>query len=132
MEVGASTSRTLVLTVDPEVFSSPYFCAELLSEGDINAGDNRQCMNFDESDFIFEPYPNPTTGLLNLDWVAEKAGSALVTIYNGQGKVAYSWETPSAAGLNQSVHDLSFLASGIYFVTVQTSTVVQTRRFVRI
>lgn len=131
LEVGASVTRMLTMMVDPDQFPSFFVCAEVLSEKDIQVADNRQCINFEESDFVFDPYPNPSTGLLNIDWVAEKEGTVSVTVYNSQGRREYEWQTPSAPGLNQSVHDLSSLASGVYFITVQTSTSVQTRRFVR-
>lgn len=131
LEVGASVTATLTLTLDPAQFAASFVCAEVLSEQDIDIADNRQCITYDEADHIFDPYPNPSQGTLMIDWVGEKLGTATIIVYNSQGRREYSWETASAAGLNQSVHDLSFLAAGIYFVTVQTSTTLQTRRFVR-
>lgn len=130
--VGATVTKTLTLTVDPNQFPAAFVCAEVMSEKDVVMGDNRQCITFGDADFVFDPYPNPITGLLYMDWVSQGVGTASITIYNSQGRREYEWQTPSLAGLNQSIHDLSFLAPGVYFVTVQTSTNIQTRRFVRL
>lgn len=132
LAVGASATKTLAVTVDPNQFSAAFVCAEVLSEKDVVEGDNRQCISFSDADYVFDPYPNPVTGLLYVDWVSEGPGTASITIYNSQGRREYEWQTPSSAGLNQSIHDLSFLAPGVYFVTVQTSKNIQTRRFVRL
>lgn len=132
LAVGASTTKTLTVSVDPQQFEAAFVCAEVLSEKDVVAADNKQCISYSDTDYVFDPYPNPVSGYLYIDWVSEKSGTAVVSIYNSQGRREYEWQTPSAAGLNQSMHDLSFMAPGIYFVTVQTSTSIQTRRIVRL
>ena len=128
---GAAWTTTLASLIDPNAYADLFVCVQIVSEKDIEQGNNRSCVNFAEEDFIFDPYPNPSQGFLQIDWIAESAGIASVTIYDSQGKVSYAWDTPSQAGLNQSSHNLSFLGAGIYLVTVRTSTSVQTRRIVR-
>jgi PKD repeat protein len=129
---GASVTKTLTAVVDPSQLSDPFVCVEVVSEKDLTPGNNKSCINFSDEDYIFDPYPNPSTGQVQVDWISDQAGAASVTIANSQGRTEYYWETPSQPGLNRSVHDLSFLAAGIYFVTVRTSTSVQTRRIVRL
>lgn len=128
---GASVTKALTATVDPSQFADPFVCVQAISERDIAPDNNKSCINFSDQDYLFDPYPNPSTGQLQLDWVSGQEGWASVTIYDSQGRVNYSWETPSQPGLNRSTHDLSFLGAGIYLVTVRTSTSVQTRRIVR-
>lgn len=129
---GASVTKSLAAVVDPGQFVDPFVCVEIVSEKDLTPGNNKSCINFSDEDFIFDPYPNPSTGAVQLDWISDQAGAASVTIANSQGRTAYYWETSSQPGLNRSVHDLSLLAAGIYFVTVRTPTSVQTRRIVRL
>jgi len=128
---GMSTSQTLSFTFLPDQFDASFVCAEILSEKDIQPDNNKRCISFTGEDYIFEPYPNPSSGMARIDWVSEKAGSVRITVYNSKGQREYEWETPSASGLNQSVHDLSFLSTGMYFITIQTATSLQTRRFLR-
>lgn len=129
---GASVTKTLTAVVDPAQFVDPFVCVEVASEKDLTPGNNKSCINFSDEDYIFDPYPNPSTGPVQVDWISDQAGLAYVTIVNSQGRTEYYWETPSQPGLNRSLHDLSFLAAGIYFVTVRTSTSVETRRIVRL
>jgi PKD repeat protein len=129
---GASVTKALSAVVDPGQFVDPFVCVEVVSEKDLSPGNNKSCINFSDEDYIFDPYPNPSTDQVQVDWISDQAGAASVTIANSQGRTEYYWETPSQPGLNRSVHDLSFLAAGVYFVTVRTSTSVQTRRIVRL
>ncbi len=128
---GATLIKTLSFTVDPNQFHGDFVCVELVSERDVRVDNNKQCIVLKDEDFVFDPYPNPTSGTIQIDWVASSAGQARLTVFNSQGRREYAWETVSAPGLNQSLHDLGFLSAGVYFVTVQTSTTLQTRRFIR-
>lgn len=128
---GASVTKTLAAVVDPSQFPDPFLCVQVISEKDLTPGNNKSCINFSNEDYIFEPYPNPSSDLVWADWISEQVGTASVTVVNSQGRLEYYWETPSQAGLNRSAHDLSFLAAGIYFVTVRTSSSIKTSRIVR-
>ncbi len=128
---GATTTRTLAFTFDPLQVQGGFVCAELLSEKDGNPGNNRQCISLANEEYVFDPYPNPSTGVVHLDWIATVPGSARITVFNSQGRREYEWETMSTTGLNQSVHDFGSLASGVYLVTIQTTSGTQTRRFIR-
>lgn len=128
---GESGTKALSFTFSPEQFEARFVCAEILSEKDIAQDNNKRCLSFTAEDYIFAPYPNPSHGTVQIDWISEKPGSARITVYNSMGKREYEWETPSAAGLNQSVHDLAFLSAGMYYITIQTATSLQTLRFLR-
>lgn len=131
LQPGESKSVTLAMTFDPSQFSMAFVCAEVISEKDADVADNRQCISWDASAYVFDPYPNPSGGLVYVDWVSASPEQVSVTIYNAQGRKEYAWETAGTVGLNQTVHDLSFLAAGVYFVSVQTASTLQTRRIVR-
>jgi Secretion system C-terminal sorting domain len=103
----------------------------VLSEKDIVLANNKRCLSLDQGDIVFDPYPNPSSGTLHVDWVTEKSGQALISVFNSMGQLQYEWETAGQAGLNQSEHDLSFLGAGMYYVTIKTSASIQTLRFLR-
>ena len=56
-------------------------------------------------------YPNPTTGLLNIDVEANSIKS--ITIYNAQGQQL--WAKPALNKIN-----LSNLSNGTYFLNIET------------
>lgn len=129
---GQSSTQMLSFTISPAQLDLNFVCAAVLSEKDIQPDNNKRCLSLADGDHVFAPYPNPSSGTLQIDWISEAVGSARITVYNSMGKREYEWETPSAVGLNQSVHDLAFLSAGMYYVTIQTSASVQTMRFLRL
>lgn len=128
---GQSATRTLSFSVSPSQFDFNFLCVEVNAEKDVKPDNNRRCISFDENDYLVPPYPNPNKGTLQIDWIGKKAGSVRVVVFNSMGGKVYEWESASIVGLNQSVHDLEFLSSGLYYVTVQTSAGQQTTRFLR-
>ena len=128
---GQSVTKPLTVTLSSDQFDFTFLCAEVLSEKDIQQDNNRRCINLEVADYVFDPYPNPTSGTLKVDWISEKSGTARILVYDGMGKKAYDWETPSQSGLNQAVLDLTFLTAGLYYVSVETSNAKKTIRFLR-
>jgi PKD repeat protein len=128
---GLSASRTLSFTVSPGSFDFTFLCAEIQSEKDIQADNNRKCVNLATGDYFFAPYPNPSSGVLQVDWIGQKTGTAVVRIFDDKGMKVYEWETATHSGLNQGVLDVSFLTAGLYYVQVQTGTSSKTMRFMR-
>lgn len=124
-----SATRTLSFTLSSNQFDFSFLCAEVLSDKDIQSDNNKRCINFEKTDYVFDPYPNPTAGPLRVDWISEKPGSALIVIYDGMGKKSYEWETQAQTGLNQSVHDLTFLSAGLFYLTIETAGGKKTIRF---
>lgn len=128
---GQSTTSTLSFTLSPTQFDLKFLCAEIVMAGDVEPVDNKQCVNFVEEVSIFEPYPNPTSGELKVEWVSREDGNARLVVRDNMGKTAYDWETPARAGLNQAVLDLTFLTSGLYTISVSTGGITYTTRFLR-
>jgi hypothetical protein len=72
----------------------------------------------------FNPYPNPTNGILNLGGDLSIYGNYTVKICDAVGHIVMEAE-------NQSQLDLASLADGIYFVTVATEkNGISTRRII--
>ena len=81
----------------------------------------------EESDFTFEVYPSPVRDVLNVRFEGQTwSGDVGVTIMSANGQALLS---ERLAGRTQI--DVSGLASGVYFLSLQSpSTAAVTRRFV--
>ena len=131
LKPGQVVSKALSFTLSSDQFEFSYLCAEINSEKDIQQDNNKRCINIEHADHFFHPYPNPSGGMLYVDWVSENSGSARLIVYDGMGKKSYEWETPAQAGLNQSVLDLTFLTCGMYYISIETSGGKSSARFIR-
>mgnify|MGYP006375991873 FL=1 len=65
-------------------------------------------------------YPNPTAGVLNVEYTAEK-GNAQVTVLDLSGRVVMTQTHANVAGQNTLQLDLSKVAKGAYMLNVQTN-----------
>ena len=91
-----------------------------ISRENIGLLNDKLTVNLEKNDYFFSPYPNPTSGLLHVDWISVVPETARIIIYDALGKKCYEWQTLSAVGLNQSELDVEFLAAGLYFLSVET------------
>ncbi|HRF16071.1 MAG TPA: GEVED domain-containing protein [Bacteroidia bacterium] len=64
-------------------------------------------------------YPNPTAGVLNIEYTAEK-GNAQVTVLDLSGRVVMTQTHANVSGQNNLQLDLSKVAKGAYMLNVQT------------
>ncbi len=129
---GEFVSVHLSFSISLNQFDFNFLCAEVLNEKDTQTDNNKRCINMESSDYFFCPYPNPSSGTLHLDWITLKVGSARIRVVDGMGRLMYEWETKSQTGLNQAVINLEFLATGLYYVTVETNVGRKTMRFLRL
>ncbi|MEI2758857.1 MAG: GEVED domain-containing protein [Bacteroidia bacterium] len=65
-------------------------------------------------------YPNPTAGVLNVEYTAEK-GNAQVTVLDLSGRVVMTQTQANVTGQNTLQLDLSKVAKGAYMLNVQTN-----------
>jgi hypothetical protein len=79
----------------------------------------------EQSDFIneiefdkFVAYPNPTDGLINLNFVTTKSESYQIKMIDAVGKEVYSKKYISNLGNNQIEIDISELNSGCYNIVL--------------
>lgn len=77
---------------------------------------------------LLSVYPNPTTGMVTLVWLAETASRAHVGVRDLFGKTVFSTENQFQAGENSMELDLSSLKEGWYSITVQTGSKTVTMR----
>ena len=73
-------------------------------------------------------YPNPTEGLLNVQFEAPLGGKAHIEVFNVLGDRVFEATRATAAGTQREVIDLSTFNSGIYFVNITADGVRASRK----
>jgi hypothetical protein len=81
--------------------------------------------------FLAIPAPNPVTSSSRLDFAMEEAGPVSIVVYDVAGRrVATLLEGQRPKGWNTIDLDSSQMASGVYFLKMQTSMKAVSRKFV--
>ncbi len=68
-------------------------------------------------------YPNPASGLLDVQWAQQVIGTADVTITDLAGRVVYKAEMDMAVSSAKAQLDISTLNDGVYIVTIRTGNI---------
>jgi hypothetical protein len=72
---------------------------------------------FTEDKFLFI-YPNPTTGILNLEFKSRKETAVKITISDAQGRVIFLEDVATLGGTQRHQLDLSGYRDGVYILSV--------------
>ncbi|MEJ2593903.1 MAG: DUF4397 domain-containing protein [bacterium] len=82
---------------------------------------------FEESSFVV--YPNPSSGIVNINYDLTKASNVSISVYDITGSVVQHADLGRQQDqMNQATLDISSLNNGLYFVRVQAGQSVITRR----
>jgi hypothetical protein len=73
-------------------------------------------------------FPNPTEGLLNVQFDAPQSGKAQIEVFNVLGERVFEATRATAAGTQREVIDMSTLTGGIYFVNITADGVRASRK----
>jgi hypothetical protein len=74
--------------------------------------------------------PNPATSTANLSFVSEQSGNATISVLNQTGAIALEKLIQVNAGENNRKLDLGNLPNGLYYIKIQTGSVIQTAKLV--
>jgi hypothetical protein len=76
-------------------------------------------------------FPNPSSGLLSIEFNVGKASQVSVELYNGNGqKMTTLSQTQSFSGKNHFEANLSDYPPGIYWITLRSDNFNETRKFI--
>jgi len=75
-------------------------------------------------------YPNPTNGKITLEFNAADQDHFRISVVDFSGRLIHTEEGTATMGVNFFEYDLSTLAQGIYLVTVQRDSEMQTLRVI--
>ena len=73
-------------------------------------------------------YPNPTTGIVNVQFAAIKAGRYTIEVYDMHSRVVKKAEINVTAGKNNTKMDLKNLSKGSYLVKISGDSSITTEK----
>jgi len=122
-----ATSTTAIITVNAVNacgYSQPGKKTIAVNLGCRNASDLSSSVDF-------SAYPNPTTGLLNVSFQAEKSAKYFVKVIDLLGNIVVSNVVSAKEGTNMQALNLSNVSKGMYLLSIETEgTSPQTLRVV--
>ncbi|MEM1407773.1 MAG: T9SS type A sorting domain-containing protein, partial [Bacteroidota bacterium] len=118
---GQTINYPLELTISDRNIA--YICIELVSElediTELNTSDNSLCETFSQKPItISDPFPNPTTQLLNVEIVSAESNTIVLRILDSTGALVKEFEIPVSQGFETIEMDLRELDQGIYFLRI--------------
>jgi hypothetical protein len=132
-----TASPTSFVTIQDEDYQ--YICVEaqgnnLFNIVDADLSNNIICSNLENSGVIFLPIsPNPATDNITLTFYVPKDQLVLITIYDAEGRLVYSFPTNDLlkAGMYQIDLNTSQYASGSYIIRIQDEITTQTKHWIK-
>ncbi len=125
MKPGDYKSYTFVsrFSLDPALNkNTDYLCVQSQVPGfpeDSNPENDQRCKVINSSFKVFDPYPNPATTGTTLDFIADYAGQATITLLDISGQdLGTLYDTYVEKGLNRLIISLPPLAGGIYIINL--------------
>ncbi len=90
-------------------------------ETDNNPINNRKCQSLINDFVLFNPYPNPSNGIINIQFNLGESKEVSLQIFSKDGKLIKQLFTGNAAkGLNSKSFDISELAVGSYRIVLRS------------
>lgn len=105
-----------------------YICVKAVIEDDIDQTNNERCIAAGDAIHLFNPYPNPTSDELYLEWVANESELVSVQIIDALGRLYLETVHTTTVGFNQVMLSMENARQGVYYVCFKTDNVRKTYR----
>lgn len=109
-----------------------YICVTADLDQDADPSDNQLCIAADGGSFVFTPYPNPSNGIVNMEWITQESEPVSIQAYDYLGKRYQDASVISSAGLNRFTLDLSNAKDGLYLVVFNSGQIHRTFRILMV
>lgn len=76
-------------------------------------------------------YPNPTNGIVNIDYNIENNSTVLIRLTNVQGQIISETKVEKTDGMQSDIIDLSSQANGFYFLNIISEKASYTSKIVK-
>jgi hypothetical protein len=106
-----------------------YVCLEAILNGDINEDDNTICTSIESDVVVFSPYPNPSSGLINIEWISPSETPTHIMVVDPLGKTVFESEVISSEGRNEALLHLEELSQGMYYLLFRAGRTKETKPF---
>lgn len=94
-----------------------YVCAEVILDGDINKLNNKLCLNQESNTVVLDPYPNPGSDQMTIEWISESQEEVDIFIFDPVGRKVFDYSGSNFdSGLNRIAIPLQGYNPGIYHV----------------
>ncbi len=111
------------------VFVQNMTTREILQSEWIDISPSATSIDENEVSATLNLFPNPTNGLVNLEYISGNQGNINISVVNTLGATVYTTNAVSNGSLNKSI-DLSQLTKGIYFVNVVSQNGTTTKKLI--
>jgi hypothetical protein len=140
--LGATVAYTLPLTFDlTSDLTMPYVCVEVSNPGgildaggnftEIDLSNNRMCAGLERSGPVYvPPYPNPTSGDLNLGIILPEKGELRLEITDATGRRVRAFTLQMEKGYTLHTVPVYDFSEGLYLIRYDFDGDVKTVRFV--
>ena len=81
-------------------------------------------------DLFLQAFPNPTTGQLNVSFVAKDGENYNLELMDMTGRVVFNESNASQSGVNMMSYDFSHLPKGVYLLQVEMNSSVERLRVI--
>ena len=138
-------SEIYIFTASPTSFVTlqddnyQYICVEAQASNVFNIEDedlsnNNICANLENNGVIFLPIsPNPATNNITLTFYVPKDQGVMITMYDAEGRLIYSFPTSEflEAGMYSIDLNTSQYAAGSYIIRMQDEITTQTKHWIK-
>ena len=131
IEPGETHNQVLTTGIVGAKNGLDYVCVELLLDGDFDLSNNKLCLSQEAKIVVLDPYPNPGSESMNLEWISENQGQADIYIFDPTGRKVFDGAIKEfAPGLSRMTIPLQNLNPGIYHILFVYEEVRQSFRYI--
>jgi hypothetical protein len=102
----------------PEVVCTEIYAPPFEGYAETTVDDNVLCSTDVETLRVYQPYPNPATGELNLSFILESESDVTITLINGIGEQVYKYSMSNKTGYQKHIINVSNFTPGVYYLQV--------------
>ncbi len=96
---------------------------------DNNTNNNEECLSFDNSFNVLNPFPNPAGEIVYFQIITPKADKIELSIYDNIGKIIDVYQVNTSAGYNKFIYNLTNLRKGNYTLKVKYQDIYKSVKF---
>jgi PKD repeat protein len=102
----------------PEVVCTEIYAPPFEGYAENTLDDNLLCSTDVETLRVYQPYPNPATGELNVSFILESESDVTITLINGIGEQVYKNSMSNKTGYQKHIINVGNFTPGVYYLQI--------------
>lgn len=102
----------------PEVVCTEIYAPPFEGYAETTLDDNVLCSTDVETLRVYQPYPNPATGELNVSFILESESDVTITLINGIGEQVYKNSMSNKTGYQKHIINVGNFTPGVYYLQI--------------